>query len=81
MGGRFVIALAGSARGGTAFAATTCARVRGEPDGLDDIERTAGRDAIGAEVIPSAQLLDGDAETIGDGYEGVPAAHLVTLTG
>ncbi len=57
------------------------ARCGSEANGLDDIERMAGCDAIGGEVIPCAELLDGDAEAIGDGDEGVVAAHGVALTG
>ena len=58
---------------------TVLARCGGEANGLDDIERMAGRDAVGGQVIPCAELLDGDAEAIGDGDEGVVAAHGVAL--
>jgi hypothetical protein len=59
----------------------SCAGIRCEPQGLDYIERTARRNATGREVVPLAQLFDGDAEAIGDGYEGVGTAHDVTPPG
>jgi hypothetical protein len=60
---------------------TTIAGGGSESNGFDNIERTACGDAIGGEVIPCAELFDGDAEAIGDGDEGIATAHGVARAG
>jgi len=60
---------------------TAGASLWGKSDGFDDIERLARSEAIGRQVIPFAQLLDGDAEAIGNGYERVRTGYFVTLPG
>jgi hypothetical protein len=71
----------GGARFGAAGVTTMFAGGGSEANGLDYVERTAGRDAIGGEVIPGAELFDGDAEAIGDGDERIVTTHGVALAG
>ena len=68
-------------RGGAGGVMAVFVRYGSEANGLDYIQRMARRDVVRREVIPCAQLLDGDAEAIGDGNECVVAAHGVALTG
>jgi len=50
-----------------------------EGDGLGYVERAAGAHGGGGEIVPAAQIFDGDIEAIGDGDECVARAHAVAL--
>ena len=66
---------AGAMRGRGVAAVFAGAHGGGKVQRLGYDERVADGDSVGAQVIPRAQALNGDAEAVCDGDEGIAVAH------
>lgn len=53
------------------------ARCEADVDGLRDADYMTGANEIATDMVPAAQLRDGNAEAVGDGNERVTTADTI----
>lgn len=59
----------------------TTARSEVDVNRLGDVNPAAGANKVSGDMVPAAQLCDGDSEAVGDGYESVSVADTIESCG